>query len=87
MRKFAAIILALLTVVSLCACGKKDTGDAERECGVYIKMEASDVYAVSYGTDQGSESFENADKSPIKVGESIHFDFAGDKQNKAHRNH
>lgn len=79
MRKFAAIILALLTVVSLCACGKKDTGDAERECGVYIKMEASDVYAVSYGTDQGSESFENADKSPIKVGESIHFDFAGDK--------
>lgn len=79
MRKFAAIILALLTVVSLCACSKKDTGDVERDCGVYIKMEASDVYAVSYGTDQGSESFENADKSPIKVGELIHFDFAGDK--------
>lgn len=79
MRKFTAIILALLTVVFLCACGKKDTGDAERECGVYIKMEASDVYAVSYGTDQGSESFGNADEGPIAAGSVIHFDFAGDK--------
>ncbi len=79
MRKFTAIILALLTVVSLCACGRKDTGDAERECGVYIKMEASDVYAVAYGTDQGSESFGNADNSPIEAGSVIHFDFAGDK--------
>ena len=79
MRKFIAIALAFCCVLSLCACGKKDAGEAERECGVYITMQASDVFTVSCGTDAGSDSFGNADKSAIEAGTVVHFDFAGDK--------
>lgn len=85
MRKFIAMALAFCCVLSLCACGKKDTGEAERECGVYITMQASDVFTVSCGTEDGSDSFENADKSAIKAGSVIHFDFAGDKAESAER--
>ena len=53
MRRFTAVALVLLMVISLCACGKKDNKDTERSCGVYIKMEADDVYTVSCGTDVG----------------------------------
>lgn len=85
MRKFIAMALAFCCVLSLCACGKKDTGKAERECGVYITMQASDVFTVSCGTEDGSDSFENADKSAIKAGSVIHFDFAGDKAESTER--
>ena len=85
MRKFIAMALAFCCVSSLCACGKKDTGEAERECGVYITMQASDVFTVSCGTEDGSDSFENADKSAIKAGSVIHFDFAGDKAESTER--
>lgn len=64
---------------------EKDTGEAERECGVYITMQASDVFTVSCGTEDGSDSFENADKSAIKAGSVIHFDFAGDKAESTER--
>lgn len=77
--------LAFCCVLSLCACGKKDTGEVERECGVYITMQASDVFTVSCGTEDGSDSFENADKSAIKAGSVIHFDFAGDKAESTER--
>lgn len=77
--------LAFCCVLSLCACGKKDTGEAERECGVYITMQASDVFTVSCGTEDGSDSFENADKSAIKAGSVIHFDFAGGKAESTER--
>lgn len=79
MRRFTAALMALILIFTLCACGKKDNGDAERECGVYITMEADDVFTVSCGTEQGSESYSNADKSAIAVGDIIHFDFAGEK--------
>ncbi len=79
MRKFLAIALAVCCVFSLCACGSKDTGEKERKCGVYITMEANDVFTVSCGTDEGSDSFKNADESAIAAGTVIHFDFAGDK--------
>lgn len=85
MRKFIAMALAFCCVLSLCACGKKDTGEAERECGVYITMQANDVFTVSCGTEDGSDSFENADKSAIKAGSVIHFDFAGDKAESTER--
>ena len=85
MRKFIAMALAFCCVLSLCACGKKDTGEVERECGVYITMQASDVFTVSCGTEDGSDSFENADKSAIKAGSVIHFDFAGDKAESTER--
>lgn len=85
MRKFIAMALAFCCVLFLCACGKKDTGEAERECGVYITMQASDVFTVSCGTEDGSDSFENADKSAIKAGSVIHFDFAGDKAESTER--
>ena len=85
MRKFIAMALAFCCVLSLCACGKKDTGEAERECGVYITMQASDVFTVSCGTEDGSDSFENADKAAIKAGSVIHFDFAGDKAESTER--
>ena len=58
--------------MSLCACGSKDTGEKERECGVYITMEANDVFTVSCGTDEGSDSFKNADESAIAAGTVIH---------------
>lgn len=77
--------LAFCCVLSLCACGKKDTGEVERECGVYITMQASDVFTVSCGTEDGSDSFENTDKSAIKAGSVIHFDFAGDKAESTER--
>ena len=79
MRKFIAIALAFCCVFSLCACGNKDTGEKERECGVYITMEANDVFTVSCGTDEGSDSSKNADETAIAAGTVIHFDFAGDK--------
>jgi len=85
MRKFIAMALAFCCGLSLCACGKKDTGEAERECGVYITMQASDVFTVSCGTEDGSDSFENADKSAIKAGSVIHFDFAGGKAESTER--
>lgn len=85
MRKFIAMALTFCCVLSLCACGKKDTGEVERECGVYITMQASDVFTVSCGTEDGSDSFENADKSAIKAGSVIHFDFAGDKAESTER--
>lgn len=85
MRKIIAMALAFCCVLSLCACGKKDTGEVERECGVYITMQASDVFTVSCGTEDGSDSFENADKSAIKAGSVIHFDFAGDKAESTER--
>ncbi len=85
MRKFIAMALAICCVLSLCACGKKDTGETERECGVYITMQASDVFTVSCGTEAGSDSFETADKSAIKVGTVVHFDFAGDKAESTER--
>lgn len=85
MRKFIAIALAFCCVLSLCACGKKDTGEKERECGVYITMEANDVFTVSCGTDEGSDSFKNADETAIAAGTVIHFDFAGDKADSTER--
>lgn len=85
MRKFIAIALAFCCVLSLCACGKKNTGEKERECGVYITMEANDVFTVSCGTDEGSDSFKNADETAIAAGTVIHFDFAGDKADSTER--
>lgn len=79
MRKFFSLALALIMILSLCACGKKDDGDKVRECGVYVTVEATDVYTVSCGTDDGSDSFANADESAIAAGTVAHFDFAGDK--------
>ena len=79
MRRFAAMIMAFILILTLCACGKKDDGTKERECGVYITVEADDVYTVSYGTEDGSENCSHADGSAISVGEVIHFDFAGEK--------
>ena len=79
MRRYAAMIMAFILILTLCACGKKDDGAKERECGVYITVEADDVYTVSYGTEDGSENCSHADGSPISVGEVIHFDFAGEK--------
>ena len=55
MRRIAAILLALLLVLGLCACGKKTETVKMRDCGVYVTIEADDIYTVSYGTDAGSE--------------------------------
>ncbi len=85
MRKFMVLALALCCVVSLCACGKKDSGEKERECGVYITMLANDVFTVSVGTDEGSDSVEGTDKAAIEAGTVIHFDFAGDKAESTER--
>lgn len=69
MRKIAAILLALLLVLGLCACGKKAETVKERDCGVYVTVEADDVYTVSYGTD--AAAFPNIGihlmKSPLLV--------------------
>ena len=78
MRRIAAMVLALLLVLGLCACGKEVEPVKERDCGVYVTIEANDVYTVSYGTDAGSESTKHADDTPLDAGEVVHFDFAGD---------
>ncbi len=78
MRRIAAMLLALLLVLGLCACGKEVEPVKERDCGVYVTIEANDVYTVSYGTDAGSESTKHADDTPLDAGEVVHFDFAGD---------
>lgn len=77
MRKFLAIFMVFIIVFSVCACSGGDN-DKERDCGLYITVEADDVFVVSYGTDEGSESMGNADEDePIKAGEVVHFDIAG----------
>lgn len=77
MRRFIAIMLALMLVLGLCACGKKEQTETKRNCGVYVTVEADDVYTVSYGTESGSESSTHADGSALDAGEVVHFDFAG----------
>ena len=77
MRKLTAFLLIISLVFCLCACGHKDGGKDERKCGVYITVEADDVYTLSCGTEKGSDSVTPADGSAIKAGETYHFDFAG----------
>lgn len=77
MRKFLALILAMSMLFTLAACSGSD-GEKERDCGIFITIEADDVYVVSYGTDTGSESTSNADDDePLPVGDVVHFDIAG----------
>jgi len=83
MRRAFSLFLAIIMVFTLCSCGKEETEELERECGVYITVEASDIYAVSCGTENGSETCQHADGTPISIGEVIHFDFAGDGANTA----
>lgn len=79
MKKFTAILLVLSMIFCLCACGQEEVVPTERSCGVYVTVEADDVYAVSCGTEDGSESATHADGTKIDAGETFHFDFAGDK--------
>lgn len=79
MRKFTAILLVFSLIFFLCACGHKGDGVKERKCGIFVTVEADDIYAVSCATDDGSESGSNADGSVIKAGDVFHFDIAGDK--------
>ncbi len=79
MRKLFAAILAIAMIFTLCACGSGDGDEKERDCGIFITVEADDVYTVSCATDSGSESSTNADgESPLEQGTVLHFDFAGD---------
>lgn len=77
-KRLLALALAATLLFSLCACGG-GSEDAERECGVYVTVEASDIYTVSCGTESGSDSYSNVDgENPIEAGTVAHFDFAGD---------
>ncbi len=79
MRKLFAAILAIAMIFTLCACGSGDGDEKERDCGIFITVEADDIYTVSCATDSGSESSSNADgESPLEQGAVLHFDFAGD---------
>ena len=77
MKRLLAVILSLVMMLALCACGHEDEEAPERECGVFITVEADDIYNISCGTELGSEGMQNADKSAIKAGTVVHFDFAG----------
>lgn len=79
MKKLTAIILVLSMIFCLCACGSEEEAPAERSCGVYVTVEANDVYAVSCGREDGSDSATHADGTKINAGETFHFDFAGEK--------
>ncbi|MDO4816551.1 MAG: hypothetical protein Q4A83_08155 [Bacillota bacterium] len=78
MRKLFAALLAFAMIFSLCACGSGDGDKKERDCGVFITIEANDIYTVSCGTSSGSESSTPADGSAFEPGTVLHFDFAGD---------
>jgi len=78
MRKILAAALAIVMIFALCACGRGEVEEAERDCGVFVTVEATDIYTVSCGTHEGSESAKNADGSVIEAGSVFHFDFAGD---------
>lgn len=77
MRKFLALILAMSMLFALAACSRDD-GEKERDCGLFITIEADDVFVVSCGTDKGSDSVSNADDDqPLPVGDVVHFDIGG----------
>lgn len=78
MRKILAALLAFAMIFSLCACSSGDGDKAERDCGVYVTVEANDIYTVTCGTSSGSESSTPADGSAFEPGTVLHFDFAGD---------
>lgn len=78
MRRYAALLMALILIFALCACSKDKDTEQERECGLYITMEADDVFTVSCGTESESLSCENADGGFIKAGEVLHFDISGE---------
>lgn len=79
MRNTVSVLLVLALMLTMCACGEVPVvEDTERSCGVFITLEAADIYTVSFGTDSESGSFENADKTVLKKGTTVHFDFAGE---------
>ena len=78
MKKLIAAALAICLLFALCSCGEEIEEPVARDCGLYITIEAKDVFVVACGTDAGSESCENADKTPFAPGSTVHFDFAGD---------
>ncbi|MCF0138417.1 MAG: hypothetical protein HUJ66_08655 [Oscillospiraceae bacterium] len=79
MRKFFAALLTLTMILALCSCGSDDKTPEERDCGVFVTVLAKDaVFTISCGTEDGSESASNADKSVIEPGTVFHFDFAGE---------
>lgn len=76
MRKLTAIILVFSLIFCLCACGHKEE-NTERDCGVFVTVQSDDIYAVSCGRDDGSDSATPADGGKIPAGTVYHFDFAG----------
>ena len=76
MRRFLAFLMALSVILTLCACSGSDT-EKRRKCGLYVTVEATDVYTVSFGTESGSESCTPAKGDAFKSGEVVHFDPAG----------
>lgn len=76
MRKFTAIILVFSLIFCLCACGHKDDS-TDRDCGVYVTVKADDIYAVSCGREDGSDSATPAEGGAIPADTVYHFDFAG----------
>ena len=76
MRKFTAIILVFSLIFCLCACGHEEE-NTERDCGVFVTVQADDIYAVSCGRDDGSDSATPADGGVIPADTVYHFDFAG----------
>ena len=76
MRRFLAVLMALSVILTLCACSGSNT-EKRRKCGLYVTVEATDVYTVSFGTDSGSESCTPAKGDTFKSGEVVHFDPAG----------
>lgn len=78
MRRFIAILLAFMLIVGLCACNKDEVKETERDCGVFVTIEADDVYTVSCGTESGSDSASNADGTALEAGFVAHFDFSGE---------
>ncbi len=76
MRKFTAIILVFSLIFCLCACGHKEE-NTERDCGVFVTVQADDIYAVSCGRDDGSDSATPAEGGAIPKDTVYHFDFAG----------
>ncbi len=75
MKKLAAYILTAAVLSGLCACARRDP--VAESGGVYLSIEAEDVYKIAWQTHNDSGAVSNNDGSPFARGENLALYFGG----------